>query len=77
MVKKEYIQNIISKYNLDGNVETVKWEIKDNTIIIKFISNNKDLVGIVTASELDIKKCDLAIFDTQKLLKLIMKNFGL
>lgn len=71
MVKKEYIQNIISKYNLDGNVETVKWEIKDNTIIIKFISNNKDLVGIVTASELDIKKCDLAIFDTQKLLKLI------
>lgn len=71
MVKKDYIQNIIGKYNLEGLVDVVKWVINDKVITIQFISNNKDLVGCIKGSDFDVKKSEIALFDTGKLSKLL------
>lgn len=65
-----YIDKIISKYYLGGLIESVKWLVKDKELLIKFVSPNKDLTGIITAPNFDLQDSEIAIFTTSKLLKL-------
>ena len=34
MVNKNTLQSVISKYNLGGLIDKVKWRVKDNTLTI-------------------------------------------
>jgi hypothetical protein len=45
MITKTHLQSIISKYYMEGLIDSTKWIIKDNQLIIDFISPNKNLVG--------------------------------
>ena len=75
MVNKLTLQNIINKYHLGEN-ESVKWEIEDKILTIDFMSPNKELIGKITASGIDIEDSTLAIFDTKKLLNLLNITTG-
>ena len=70
MVNKLVLQSVINKYYL-GEVESVKWKIQDKVLTIDFMSINKEVIGNVTHTDIDVEDSDLAIFDTKKLLNLI------
>ena len=70
-MKKLYLEDVIEKYHLGGLVERIKIEIKDKTLTTKFISNGKNLVGIIEAPNIELKDCEFGVYDTSQLLKLI------
>jgi hypothetical protein len=70
-MKKPYLEDIIEKYHLGGLVERVKINITDKTLTTKFISTQKNLVGILEAPNIELPNCEFGIYDTSQLLKLI------
>lgn len=76
MIEKNQIQSIISKYYLGGLIESAKWEVRDNHLSIDFMSPNKDMVGSLTCDGFPIEDCDLAIFNTSQLNKLLQITAG-
>ena len=75
MVNKLVLQSVINKYYL-GEVESVKWKIKDKTLTIDFMSINKEVIGNITHNNIDVEDSELCIFDTKKLLNLINITSG-
>jgi len=75
MVNKLVLQSIINKYYL-GEVESVKWKIQDKVLIIDFMSVNKEVIGNITHTDINIEDSSLAIFDTKKLLNLVNITSG-
>jgi hypothetical protein len=70
-MKKLYLEDVIEKYHLGGLVERVKISIKDKTLTTQFISIKKNLVGNITAPNIELEDCEFGIYDTTQLLKLI------
>ena len=70
-MKKPYLQDVIEKYYLGGLVERVKIQIVDKTLTTKFISAQKNLVGVLEAPEITLPDCEFGVYDTSQLLKLI------
>ncbi len=70
-MKKLYLEDVIEKYYLNGLVERVKINIENKTLTTKFISNQKNLVGSITAPDMELNDCEFGIYDTTQLLKLI------
>jgi hypothetical protein len=75
MINKLNLQSAINKYYL-GEIESVKWTIKDNTLSVDFMSLNKEIIGKLTYYDFNVEDCELAIFDTKKLLNLINVTSG-
>ena len=53
-MEKSRINRFVSKYNLTGLVESVKWETKDGSLSTSFISDDKSVLGTVTFQILDL-----------------------
>jgi hypothetical protein len=70
-MKKPYLQDVIEKYYLGGLVERVKIQITDKTLTTKFISAQKNLVGVLEAPGITLPDCEFGVYDTSQLLKLI------
>lgn len=70
-MNKEKLERFISKYNLSGLVESVKWESVDETLSTSFISDDKSVLGEVTMSEFKQGDYDFGVYDTSKLLKMM------
>ena len=70
MINKLKLQSIINKYYLGVN-ESVKWEIKDNSLTIDFMTPSKDVIGKLTCNDFELEDSKLAIYDTKKLQNLI------
>jgi hypothetical protein len=70
-MKKPYLQDVIEKYYLGGLVERVKIQIVDKTLTTKFISAQKNLVGVLEAPGITLPDCEFGVYDTSQLLKLI------
>lgn len=51
--------------------ESVKWDIKENILNIKFQAQSSDLIGNITVSEFPLDNSELPVYDTKKLLNLI------
>ena len=75
MVNKLVLQSVINKYYL-GEVESVKWKIQDKVLTIDFMSVNKEVIGNITHTDINIEDSSLAIFDTKKLLNLVNITSG-
>ena len=71
MIPKQRLQQIMSKYYLNGIINSVKWVLSNNNILINFVSPNKDLVGKIQANEFILKDGEVAIYDNSKLNKLV------
>tara|TARA_R110000824_G_scaffold345906_2_gene532623 strand:- start:839 stop:1576 length:738 start_codon:yes stop_codon:yes gene_type:complete len=70
MINKNIVQNVISKYYL-GEIERVKWEIRDNNLTINFAAPSRMVLGSVRCGDFPLEDADLAIYNTKKLSNLI------
>ncbi len=70
MINKLKLVSIINKYYLGTN-ESVKWDIKDNSLSIEFMTPSKDVIGNLTCNDFELEDSKLAIYDTKKLQNLI------
>jgi hypothetical protein len=77
MILKTDLQNIINKYYLNSLIESVKWEISNKTLTIKFTSPDKTMIGKVVCSNFDIlENSVIGINNTTQLNKLINITLG-
>jgi hypothetical protein len=76
MVNKSKLQSIISKYYLNGLVQSVRWLTKNGKLSISFVSENKDIAGDLVCEVSPLEDSEIAIFDTAQLNKLISVTNG-
>tara|TARA_R100001460_G_scaffold32481_1_gene63713 strand:- start:1004 stop:1756 length:753 start_codon:yes stop_codon:yes gene_type:complete len=76
MINKSKLQSIISKYYLNGLVQSVRWETNENKLSISFTSENKDIAGDLFCENSPVENSEIAIFDTAQLNKLISVTNG-
>jgi len=74
MVNKNVLQSVVSKYYLNGAFSQVKWRIKDNTLTI--YAGEQGKACKVLLKHFQFEDCELGIFDTHKLAKLLSITNG-
>tara|TARA_Y100000816_G_scaffold292420_1_gene287578 strand:+ start:6595 stop:7290 length:696 start_codon:yes stop_codon:yes gene_type:complete len=70
-MKKESINNFISRYSLGGEVESVKIESNDSKMNVSFISDDKTLLGSVSSENGNFPNGEFGIYTTSKLKALL------
>ena len=70
-MEKQSLNRFVSKYNLAGLVESVKWESKDGSLTTSFISDDKSVLGTVTMNEFNDSDAEFGVYDTTKLTKML------
>ena len=70
MIDKRKLVDSIEKYYLNGLTEAVKFNIKNNVLVIPFSTTNRDVVGKVTLP-IELPNAEFGIFETSPLLKLL------
>ena len=72
-MEKTELLSFISKYSLGGNVESVAWELKDNSITTNFVSSDKTLKGTVTmnSAAIDSSLPEIGIYTTSQLVRMV------
>lgn len=76
MISKADLQSIISKYYLNALNESVRWDIKDNKLTIKFTAPDKTMIGVVTCDEFELEDSTIGISNTTQLNKLLAITNG-
>lgn len=74
MINKTLLQSFISKYYINGLNNSVKWRIKDNSLIV--YASEKGTACKVVLNKFKFEDAELGIFDTDKLTKLINTLMG-
>ena len=70
-MEKQSLNRFVSKYNLAGLVESVKWESKDGSLSTNFISDDKSVLGTVSMKEFEGSDSEFGVYDTTKLTKML------
>jgi len=70
-MEKQKLNRFVSKYNLAGLVESVKWEVKSGVLTTAFISDDKSVLGSVSMTGFESDDSVLGIYDTSKLTKMV------
>jgi hypothetical protein len=70
-MEKQSLNRFVSKYNLAGLVESVKWESKEGSLTTSFISDDKSVLGSVTMKDFDSSDATFGVYDTSKLTKML------
>ena len=70
-MQKTKLDRFIQKYNLNGNVNSVKWTSKDDTLATTFVTSDKSLMGSVTVDNVQFDEGDVGIYTTDLLQKLL------
>ena len=70
-MEKQSLNRFVSKYNLAGLVESVKWESKEGSLNTSFISDDKSVLGSVSMKEFDSSDAEFGVYDTTKLTKML------
>ena len=76
MINKLDLTSVISKYYLNGMIEAVKWDIKDENLTIKFNAPTKEMIGCVEFKGMPLEDSTIAISNTTQLNKLIAITNG-
>ena len=74
MINKNLLQSAIQKYFLAGRYNMVKWRIKDNILTVYTGETGRSCK--VTLKNFPLQDCELGIFDTDKLTKLLAITNG-
>ena len=69
-MQKQKLERFIQKYNLNGNVNTVKWKFGGKSLSTNFITADKSLLGNLKLSNFDFKDAEIGIGDTTQLSRL-------
>ena len=70
-MNKITLDTFIQKYNLGGNVNSVKWVSTGDTISTRFISPDKSLLGELTLSKQNLPNFEVGVYDTPLLSKML------
>jgi len=70
-MNKIVLDTFIQKYNLGGNVNSVKWESSGDTLSTRFISPDKSLLGELTLSKQSLPEFEVGVYDTPLLSKML------
>ena len=71
-MNKTALLRFINKYNLGGEIKSVKWKSDGNSLSTRFISGDKSLVGNVKLDKItDIKPSEVGVYNTAQLVSLL------
>jgi hypothetical protein len=70
-MNKITLDTFIQKYNLGGNINSVKWESTGDTLSTRFISPDKSLLGELTLSKQTLPEFEVGVYDTPLLAKML------
>ncbi len=70
-MNKITLDTFIQKYNLGGNVNSVKWVSSGDTLSTRFISPDKSLLGELTLSKQNLPEFEVGVYDTPLLSKML------
>lgn len=76
MINKSTLVDIVDRYSLEKQVETVKWVVNNKNLVVDFMTPTRDCIGKVECSNLDLEDCALGIHNTSQLSKLIKITSG-
>ena len=79
-MNKITLNTFIQKYNLGGNVNSVKWTSDGTKLSTRFISGDKSLLGDLELDKQSLPKFDVGVYDTaqlQKMLSIMMDSIDL
>ena len=68
---KQKLTGFIEKYSLGNSIESVPWIIKSNTLTTDFASEDRTLLGKVTLNNFDLDNCEVGIYNTTQLQKMV------
>jgi hypothetical protein len=68
---KQIIDNFISRYNLNGEIESVKIQSDDKSMNVSFISDDKTLLGTVSSKSGEFPNGEYGIYTTSQLKSLL------
>ena len=70
-MKKASLEQFINRYNLGGEVESVKITSSDSEMKVSFISDDKTLLGEVTSKEGEFPNGEFGVYTTSQLKALL------
>jgi len=70
-MNKITLDTFIQKYNLGGNVNSVKWNSDGETLSTRFISSDKSLLGELTLTKQTLPEFEVGVYDTPLLSKML------
>ena len=70
-MQKSKLDRFIQKYNLGGNVNSVKWKSNGSSLSTSFVTPDKSLLGNVTVDKFSFDSSELGIYQTDQLKSLI------
>ena len=70
-MQKSKLDKFISKYNLGGNVNSVKWKSSGDSLSTSFVTPDKSLLGSVKVDKFQFEDAELGVYQTDQLKSLI------
>ena len=70
-MQKSKLDRFIQKYNLGGNVNSVKWKSSGDSISTSFVTPDKSLLGNVKVEKFPFEDAELGVYQTDQLKSLI------
>ena len=70
-MQKTKINRFIQKYNLGGNVNSVKWKAGTDKLTTSFVTPDKSLLGTVEVNNVQFENADIGVYQTDQLQKLL------
>ena len=70
-MQKSKLDRFIQKYNLGGNVNSVKWKSNSDTLTTTFVTPDKSLLGSVKVDKFPFEDAELGVYQTDQLKSLI------
>ena len=70
-MQKSKLDKFISKYNLGGNVNSVKWRANGNCLSTSFVTPDKSLLGNVKVDKFPFEDAEIGVYQTDQLKSLI------
>ena len=70
-MQKSKLDRFIQKYNLGGNVNSVKWKSNGSALSTSFVTPDKSLLGNVKVDKFPFDDAELGIYQTDQLKSLI------
>ena len=70
-MEKNKLNRFITKYSLAGNANSVKWKTDNNKLLTSFVTEDKSLLGQVSVDNFEFEDCELGIYRTDQLQKLL------
>lgn len=66
-MEKVILERFIAKYNLGGAAESVLWSTDNGELKTRFISDDKNVLGVVETTEASFEEGEYSIYDTANL----------